>query len=104
MVMPGPPACNTKAVWDVLWHNYNYIFLYMYIHTYPHTTDDYSYRSKKPSECEEFEEAAEPDRPPPVVIASEFDVYDELYDDGDEEALDSLDAHGSIIKHLLSQV
>lgn len=28
----------------------------------------------------------------------------ELYDDCDEEALESLSAHGSIIKHLLSQV
>lgn len=40
----------------------------------------------------------------PPVIASEFDIYDDLYDAPDDDELDSLDSHGSIIKHLISQV
>ncbi|XP_067678060.1 oxysterol-binding protein-related protein 9-like isoform X1 [Haliotis asinina] len=40
----------------------------------------------------------------PPVIASKDDYYDELYDDLDKEDLGSLEQHGSIIAHLLSQV
>ncbi|KAF6017261.1 OSBPL9 [Bugula neritina] len=40
----------------------------------------------------------------PPMIASPNDVYDELYDGADEDELESLDAHGSIVKHLISQV
>ena len=40
----------------------------------------------------------------PQVIASDDDYYDELYDELDNENLGSLEKHGSIIAHLLSQV
>ncbi|XP_069126896.1 oxysterol-binding protein-related protein 9-like isoform X2 [Argopecten irradians] len=43
-------------------------------------------------------------RDPPQIIASEDDYFDELYDDRDTEELGSLEKHGSIIAHLLSQV
>nr|XP_022314763.1 oxysterol-binding protein-related protein 9-like isoform X2 [Crassostrea virginica] len=38
------------------------------------------------------------------VIKAEDDYYDELYDEQDKEDLGSLEKHGSIIAHLLSQV
>eukprot|EP00105_Crassostrea_gigas_P005452 XP_011419068.1 PREDICTED: oxysterol-binding protein-related protein 9-like isoform X1 [Crassostrea gigas] len=38
------------------------------------------------------------------VITAEDDYYDELYDEQDKEDLGSLEKHGSIIAHLLSQV
>ncbi|XP_063441837.1 oxysterol-binding protein-related protein 9-like isoform X2 [Mytilus trossulus] len=40
----------------------------------------------------------------PQVIASDDDYYDELYDELDKENLGSLESHGSVIAHLLSQV
>ncbi|XP_052066520.1 oxysterol-binding protein-related protein 9-like isoform X2 [Mytilus californianus] len=40
----------------------------------------------------------------PQVIASDDDYYDELYDELDKENLGSLEKHGSVIAHLLSQV
>lgn len=40
----------------------------------------------------------------PTVITSDDDYYDELYDERDSEDLGSLESHGSIIAHLLSQV
>ncbi|OWF54381.1 Oxysterol-binding protein-related protein 9 [Mizuhopecten yessoensis] len=43
-------------------------------------------------------------RAPPQIIASEDDYFDELYDERDTEELGSLESHGSIIAHLLSQV
>ncbi|XP_060083643.1 oxysterol-binding protein-related protein 9-like isoform X3 [Ylistrum balloti] len=43
-------------------------------------------------------------RDPPQIIASEDDYFDELYDERDDEGLGSLESHGSIIAHLLSQV
>ena len=41
---------------------------------------------------------------PPVLITDESAQYDELYDDFDDEQLESLDQHGSLIRHLLAQV
>ncbi|ESP05462.1 hypothetical protein LOTGIDRAFT_181302 [Lottia gigantea] len=40
----------------------------------------------------------------PPVITSQDDFFDELYDEMDTEDLGSLEQHGSIITHLLSQV
>ncbi|XP_041358161.1 oxysterol-binding protein-related protein 9-like isoform X2 [Gigantopelta aegis] len=40
----------------------------------------------------------------PTIIAAEDDYFDELYDEVDKEDLGSLEQHGSIIAHLLSQV
>ena len=60
--------------------------------------------SRAKSHQSEPEEEEEEVKSSPPVITSEFDIYDDLYDAPDEEELDSLDSHGSIIKHLLSQV
>ncbi|XP_074661300.1 oxysterol-binding protein-related protein 9-like [Tubulanus polymorphus] len=50
------------------------------------------------------EDDAPVERIPPKVIASEDDQFDELYDCNEEDDLGSLDQHGSVITHLLSQV
>ena len=60
--------------------------------------------SRAKSHQSETEGEEEEVKSSPPVITSEFDIYDDLYDAPDEEELDSLDSHGSIIKHLLSQV
>ncbi|KAK3090477.1 hypothetical protein FSP39_012173 [Pinctada imbricata] len=53
---------------------------------------------------EEKEEPQEKSSTPPPVIAAKDDYFDELYDVQDNEDLGSLEKHGSIIAHLLSQV
>ncbi|KAK2164135.1 hypothetical protein LSH36_68g05061 [Paralvinella palmiformis] len=40
----------------------------------------------------------------PQVIASQDDYFDELYDNNTEEDLGTLESHGNLITHLLSQV
>lgn len=82
------PGANTQS-YPVMWW-----FCYEFLN-----------RKSKPAENREQNgDEEETIKSSPPVITSQFDIYDDLYDDPDEEELDSLDSHGSIVRHLLSQV
>ncbi|XP_061192653.1 oxysterol-binding protein-related protein 9-like [Saccostrea echinata] len=73
----------------------------------PQHADDKSENATKFTEGEETEETETSDggrADCQQVIKAEDDYYDELYDEQDKEDLGSLEKHGSIIAHLLSQV
>ncbi|XP_064626227.1 oxysterol-binding protein-related protein 9-like isoform X2 [Lineus longissimus] len=68
--------------------------------------EEESTSAKHSSPCKNLEEVDEDEKEKekPIVIASADDIFDELYDENDDEDLESLDQHGSVITHLLSQV
>lgn len=76
----------------------------------PKTTSEKSVTSGETSPMQTPAEEGPGDQPQPPVIASEDDIFDErrlsceLYDVQDSEGLESLEKHGSVITHLLSQV
>ncbi|CAE1160940.1 OSBPL9_10_11 [Acanthosepion pharaonis] len=77
----------------------------------PKTTSEKSATSGETSPMQTPAEEGPGDQPQPPVIASEDDIFDErklssseLYDVQDSEELESLEKHGSVITHLLSQV
>ncbi|XP_050400824.1 oxysterol-binding protein-related protein 9 [Patella vulgata] len=63
-----------------------------------------SSKSTPEHELRSSDNVSEIDTTSPPVITSQDDVYDELYDEVDKEDLGSLEQHGSIVAHLLSQV
>ncbi|GAB1607369.1 oxysterol-binding protein-related protein 9-like isoform X1 [Argonauta hians] len=70
----------------------------------PKTTSEKSATSGEASPMQTPAEESPVDAALPRVITSEDDIFDELYDEEDREELESLENHGSVITHLLSQV
>ncbi|XP_076440385.1 oxysterol-binding protein-related protein 9-like isoform X2 [Babylonia areolata] len=67
--------------------------------SYSSSDDDEFYDAEAPKSTVEKQESVAP-----PVIAAEDDCFDDLYDVQDEEDLGSMEKHGSMIGHLLSQV